>query len=118
MTKALEREGYTPPGVFRLSEDALAVGRAFLEAARKAAPGKDWVVSFDWCHFHGRPPGGAWQDFGEQLSVGGRERHEVPVEALHEVDGFQFTVKVPPEVQRDLAKRLIDTDDDSHCVLK
>lgn len=39
---------FTPPGTLRISAAALVLAQRFHAEAKQAAPGEDWVVSFDW----------------------------------------------------------------------
>ena len=103
---------YAPPGVVRISPEALKMARDLDVTAKRSRRIRNALVSFEW--FTGitvrQRPGGPETDLGPGLGVGAGERADVPPEAIHTVDGLDLAIKVPAEVYSRCSERLIDVD--------
>lgn len=110
--KRNSNEGFTPPGLLRVSREALQVARDFCAAARSGQPG-DWIAVFDWLDSVSlkRGPDQPYEDIGACLALGAYGLHELPPEFVQEQDGVAFAVSIPEDIRMASARRLIDIDE-------
>jgi hypothetical protein len=113
MTDADRFDGFTSPGLIKVSDAALQMAREFADFLKQDRPDEDWVVGFDWAdsrQMRFPRPGGPMQELGPGIDLAGYERRSVPDEVIQTIDGIAFAIKVPSRVWLNCAKRLIDVD--------
>lgn len=113
MTDAERFDGFTSPGLIKVSDAALQLARDFGDFLKQDRPDEDWVVGFDWAdsrQMRFPRPGGPMQELGPGIDLAGYERRSVPDEVIQTIDGIAFAIKVPSRVWLNSAKRLIDVD--------
>jgi hypothetical protein len=113
MTDAERFDGFTSPGLIKVSDAALRTAREFADFLKQDRPDEDWVVGFDWAdsrQMRFPRPGGPMQELGPGIDLAGYERRSVPDEVIQTIDGIAFAIKVPSRVWLNSAKRLIDVD--------
>jgi hypothetical protein len=73
---------------------------------------KEWVTSFAWSDsiVVRRGPNESPEDCGACLTLGAYERHQIPAGFIQTMDGLEFAIKIPADVWRKCAQRLIDVD--------
>ncbi len=105
-------DGFTLPGIIKVSPAAIKFARAFDETIKRTQRG-DWVVAFDWAESVSvrRGPDEPSQDIGACLAVGAFERHQIPPGFTQTIDGLEFAIKIPKEVWEQSVHRLIDIDE-------
>lgn len=105
-------EGFVVPGTIAVSPSALEMAKNFYDVV-KGNQGKDWVVTFDWAESITvrRGPREPAEDIGACLTLGAYERSQIPRGVTETVDGTEFAIKIPMEVWRKSARRLIDLDE-------
>lgn len=106
-------DGFTAPGIVKVSAAALQMAREFGDQLRQQMPDHDWVVCFEWGESRQMrfpPPDGKVQDLGPGLDLAAYDRHQVPDEAVQSIDGVTFAIKLPTRVWRNSNKQLIDVD--------
>lgn len=103
---------YTPPGIIRVSPEALKMARDLYETVRGMPKVRQPLVSFDWATARSvrRAPGAPEEDVGPGLDLGAGERSDAPPEAIQSIDGVEFTIMVPREVYEKSRECLIDVD--------
>ena len=103
---------YAPPGVIRVSPEALKMARDLDYTIRRMRQVGDPLVSFEWSTGRSaRPsPDAPWQDLGPGLGLGAGERADVPAEAIQTVEGLDLAIKVPADIYERSRERLIDVD--------
>lgn len=106
---------YTPPGIVRVSPEALKMARDLAFTARRSPQVRDPLVSFDWATSQtGRAgPNAPERDFGPGLMLGAGERADAPPAAIQSQAGLDFTIMIPREVYEKSRERLIDVDRDA-----
>jgi hypothetical protein len=113
MTDADRFDGFTSPGLVKVSSAALRMAREFSDQLRQQMPDQDWVVGFDWAdsrQMRFPRPGGAMQELGPGFDLAAFERRNVPDAVIQTIEGTTFAMKVPSRVWLNSAKRLIDVD--------
>ena len=104
---------YAPPGIIRISPEALKAARDLDYTARRSHRIRDALVSFEW--FTGgtlrRKPDGPETELGPSLGLGAGERANVPKEAIQTIDGLDLAIKIPAEVYNESRERLIVVDE-------
>ena len=106
-------DGFTPPGILKVSAAALRMARDFGDVLKQEKPNEDWVVCFDWAdsrRMRFPRPSGAMQELGPGFDLAGYERRKVPHEVLQSIEDVAFAIKAPSRVWLNSAKRLIDVD--------
>jgi hypothetical protein len=113
MTDAERFDGFTSPGLVKVSSAALRMAREFGDFLRQEKPDGDWIVGFDWAdsrQMRFPRPGGAMQELGPGFDLAAYERGNVPHEVIQSIDGVIFAIKIPSRVWLNSAKRTIDVD--------
>ena len=113
MTDAERFDGFTSPGLIKVSDAALKMAREFADFLKQDRSDEDWVVGFDWAdsrQMRFPRPGGPMQELGPGIDLAGYERRSVPDEMIQTIDDIAFAIKVPSRVWLNSAKRLIDVD--------
>ena len=103
---------YAPPGVIRVSPEALKAARDLDRTARGSRRIRDALVTFEW--FTGttvRKPGSPERELGPSLGRGAGERADVPKEAIQTIEGLDLAIKIPAEIYDNSPERLIDVDE-------
>src|SRR5256885_9720657 len=106
-------DGFTFPGLLKVSAAALRMARDFGDFLRHEQPDGDWIVCFDWAdsrQMRFPRPSGAMQELGPGFDLAAYERKDVPDEVMQTIDGVAFPIKVPSRVWLNSAQRLIDVD--------
>ena len=104
---------YAPPGVVRVSPEALKMARRFYETVRRMPQVREPLVTFGWSTARSSRirPDGPWEDVGPGLGLGAGERSAAPSEAIQAMDGLEFTIRIPREVYERSRQKLIDVDE-------
>ena len=113
MTDADRFDGFTSPGLIKVSDAALRMAREFGDQLRQQMPDQDWIVGFDWAdsrQMRFPRPGGMMQELGPGFDLAAYERRTVPHEVIQSIDGVIFAIKIPSRVWLNSAKRTIDVD--------
>ena len=89
---------------------------SFLLSAQSAHADKSWIVVFEWADdWRYRDPGtNNWVESGAGLNIGAMEAHDVPEDALQQIDGTTFAVKVPMNIVQRYPKKTIVIDHASY----
>src|SRR5947209_20189067 len=98
MTDAERFDGFTLTGLVKVSLAALQMAREFGGQLRQQMPDQDWVIGFDWAdarQMHFPRPGSAVQELGPGFDLAAYERRTVPDEAIQNIDGVIFAIKIP-----------------------
>jgi len=106
-------DGFTFPGMIKVSAAALRMAREFDDFLRQDKPDGDWVVCFDWAdsrQMRFPRPSGRMQELGPGFDLAAYERRNVPDEVLQTIDGMIFAIKIPDRVWLNSAQRTIDVD--------
>lgn len=103
---------YTPPGIVRVSPEAVKMARDLDYTVRRLPNVRDPLVAFDWSTRRSTRagPDAPEVEHGPGLVLGAGERSDAPSEAIQTVDGLAFTVMIPREVYERSRERLIDVD--------
>src|SRR5437764_5528321 len=91
-------DGFTSPGLIKVSDAALQMAREFADFLKQDRPDEAWVVGFDWAdsrQMRFPRPGGPMQELGPGIDLAGYERRSVPDEVIQTIDGIAFAIKVP-----------------------
>lgn len=113
MTDAEQFDGFTSPGLVKVSFAVLQMAREFGDQLRQQMPDQDWVVGFDWAdsrQMRFPRPGGRMQELGSGFDLAAYERRTVPDEVIQNIDGVIFAIKIPSRVWLNSNKRTIDVD--------
>ena len=106
-------EGFTAPGIVKVSAAALKMAQEFGDHLRQEQAAKDWIVCFDWADSRAMRiprPSGAMRQLGPGFDLAAYERRDVPAKAVQSIGGVTFAVKIPSRVWLNSAQRLIDAD--------
>ncbi len=84
----------------------------FYGEAKQAAPGEDWVVSFDWADSRRwrEKATNTWRDAGAGLDLTAYEHWKIADRHIRRLDELDVAVKVRAAVWEKAAERLIDAD--------
>ena len=104
-------DGFTPPGIIRVSTSALQLARDFAQVIHTRSG--DWVAVFDWATdvTVRRGPKEPSEAIADCVMLGASQRHEVPREAIQAVNGLEFAIQIPKNIWETATQRLIDTDE-------
>jgi len=114
-------DGFTFPGIVKVSDAALQMAREFCDQIRQQMPDQAWVVCFDWAdsrQMRFPRPGGPMRELGPGFDLAAYERHQVPDEVVQSIDGVVFAIKMPSRVWMNSQKQLIDVDVKAESGLK
>ena len=103
---------FTMPGLVSITPEALAYARDFAASVASAQGGR-YVATFDWVQSIGVREGkdAPLREIGPCLLLGGYERRDVPAAFINRTLEFDYAVKIPENVLRGSARRVIEIDD-------
>jgi hypothetical protein len=104
---------FTAPGIIQVSAEALGLARKFSDAI-----GGSYVATFDWAESMGiRRKGSAIFEDLACLTLSAYKTDEVPSASIHRAGQLRYAVKIPAEIWKKSARRLIELDESLHFKL-
>lgn len=117
----LPDQWFTPPGLIRVSPQAMELARDFWNEAKTTQPEKDWLIAFSWGdtrRYRNVQAGLDWQDLGPGIDIAAYERHEIPQQAIQIIENMEILIAIQQKIWENSVDRLIDVDGAKRLILR
>jgi len=112
MDDDMSNDEFTMPGVVSVTPEVLAYARDFAATVASSQDGR-YVATFDWVQSIGVRDGkeAPLREIGPCLLLSGYERRDVPPAFINRTPELDYAVKIPDNIVRGSAQRVIEIDE-------